>query len=949
MVLNKIRLVGLVLMLITFGLIATACDSSVNNTGINSYMITFEIETEVVAGEYEPLSNVLITMNSSTEKTTDHLGLVSFSNFKDGSYEYQAEKDGYQSEEGTVTINGADEKANIILIPLNSGESELTDEEVLATAKSQLELEDLSEVIDDIVLPGSINDVNISWESDNENIISSGGEVRRPRSDEGDATVTLTANILVNEVSDTKDFIATVKALDGIGVFAGGRGFEDDPFLIQTAMDLYYVRNYLGVENSNVYFKQIEDIDLGSFYSWNPIGFNTTNIFWGIYDGNGYSIKNLSINQPSNHYNSLFGHTREAIFKNINLEAVNVTGGNYTSALVSKLEDGEIINVTVTGTVTGNGINTGGMVAHINGGLIDSSSADVEVIGNKATGGLVGFIGGGHILSCYSEGNLTGDDWYTGGLVGEIDGNKQVIIEKSYATGDVTGQIATGGFVGGLKNDFSDNFINTIKESYSTGLVFGNDTLTGGFAGTISNDTRVENCYTVSNVTGTDYVGGFSGDNYGQIVNSYSGAAITGNSMVGGFVGYYVGDHTGSMINSYFDIISANTFEMTGNLTGISGGLPTSEMTKKLNFKNNSWNIGVSGIWKIKEGVSYPFFNWQGNNFIPYKPDSFAGGTGSFSDPLQVETAQHLNNLRWYSRNEFGNKYFIQTKDIDFSNTEWIDGAGWLPIGTFQYEFRGIYDGDNNSILNLYINRPDTEWVGLFGRTESADIRNLNLVDVDILGDSHVGALVGYNGNSEINNCHSSGYVQADNNDVGGLIGFNYLNSIEYSSSEAIVAGKDRVGGLIGGANKGSVSKSFAIGNVSGSNSVGGLIGDNGFGSSIYNSFATGDVVGTGSKIGGLAGIHQYSYNLKILNSYSVSHVSGLSNVGGLVGYVNSGVIEDSYFIDTSINNGYGYPGSSEDLKSESNYVNWDFNNIWGINEGEAYPYLQNDISNLNF
>lgn len=937
MILKRSRTIGLALMILAIGFVITGCDSSVSNTGITSYLITFEVATEIGDGDYQPVSDVEITLDESKKNTSDQ-GLVSFNNLKDGVYGYQAVKDGYQSDEGSVTVNGADEKVNIILIPSNSGEVGASDAEKVAAVKNELELAGTTEVTADIDLPDLVNGVNISWESDNEDVIASNGGVRRPRSDQGDATVTLTATIFINEAADTKEFILTVKALDGIGLFAGGRGLEDDPFLIQTANDLSYLRYYLNEENSGLYFRQIEDIDLGSVYSWTPIGSSTTNIFWGNYDGAGYNIMNLTINRPGGDASSLFGYSREAVFKNINLQNVNITGNKYTAALVSRLEDGEIKNVAVDGSVTGNDRITGGLIALFNGGLIERTRADVEVTGKQATGGLVGFMASGHLLNSYSEASVTGEaDWYTGGLIGEIEGNDQIIIEKSYATGDVTGQIATGGLVGGFKGDSN----NIIKESFSTGRVVGNDSLTGGFAGIISNDTRVENCYTISNVTGTSYVGGFTGRLYGHVTNSYSGAEITGDSMVAGFAGEYVGDHTGSMLNSYFDTIAAETFEMAGNKPGLAGGLPTFELAKRSTFESTGWSFGAAGTWNIIEGVSYPFFNWQGDNFIPSLPESFAGGTGSYTDPFKVETAEDLNNIRWYTANELGQRYFIQMEDIDLSNTEWREGEGWEPIGTFQSEFRGRYDGNNKSISNLYINRPGIEWVGLFGRTDSADIKDLNLVDVEIIGGSHVGALVGYNGNSKIYNCQSSGIVEASGNDVGGLIGFNYLNSVENSSSEVIVEGQDRVGGLIGGSNKGVTVKSSAAGNVSGANSVGGLIGDNGFGSSIHNCYSTGDVTGTGSKVGGLAGVHQYSYGLKISKSYSVSYTSGADDVGGLVGNVNSGEIEACYFIDTSINNGYGYPGSAEDLMSESNYLDWDFDTVWSINEGVSYPYLQ--------
>lgn len=107
-------------------------------------------------------------------------------------------------------------------------------------------------------------------------------------------------------------------------------------------------------------------------------------------------------------------------------------------------------------------------------------------------------------------------------------------------------------------------------------------------------------------------------------------------------------------------------------------------------------------------------------------------------------------------------------------------GEGWLSIGDNNNRFKGIFNGNNKTISDLYINRVGTSYVGLFGYTDEANIKNINLFNVNITGGHNVGALVGYNYNSLIDNSNTSGniYILPSSNTggahyVGGLIGYN--------------------------------------------------------------------------------------------------------------------------------------------------------------------------------
>ena len=115
------------------------------------------------------------------------------------------------------------------------------------------------------------------------------------------------------------------------------------------------------------------------------------------------------------------------------------------------------------------------------------------------------------------------------------------------------------------------------------------------------------------------------------------------------------------------------------------------------------------------------------------------------------------------------------TRSLDFDNpgsyassavdTTWTTGSGWDPIGP---RFEATFDGNENTIRNLYINRMDTRNVGLFYfNWYEGVIRNIGLVDVDVSGKSG-GGLVGGNLGS-INHSYATGIVLGS----GGLVGRN--------------------------------------------------------------------------------------------------------------------------------------------------------------------------------
>jgi len=331
-------------------------------------------------------------------------------------------------------------------------------------------------------------------------------------------------------------------------------------------------------------------------------------------------------------------------------------------------------------------------------------------------------------------------------------------------------------------------------------------------------------------------------------------------------------------------------------------------------------------------------------------------GSGTLLDPFVIYNVTDLQAME-----DDLTAYYELANDIDASATVgWNGGLGFDPVGDTVNRFSGSFDGKGYAISDLTIDRPATNYIGLFGRSEGT-ISNVDLVDVYIVGHRQVGALVGGQGFiGSITSCSSSGEVRAVDPtnigyQVGGLIGGVTVDPVTKCHSSCTVYTEggapdyvNRVGGLIGSAGFGSIiSKCFATGTVTGRKSVGGLIGSiTGDDTQVVDCYARGAVIGEW-RVGGLIG--QLAWNaVSVDNCYSTGAVSGTIDVGGLIGENGAGApVTDSFWdIETSgqaASDG-GTGKTTAQMKTESTFTDagWDFATIWTICGGvnNDYPCL---------
>ncbi|MDD3320324.1 MAG: T9SS type A sorting domain-containing protein [Paludibacter sp.] len=303
-----------------------------------------------------------------------------------------------------------------------------------------------------------------------------------------------------------------------------------------------------------------------------------------------------------------------------------INGDEYIGGLIAKTDNATISNCMSSVNLPGTQNYAGGLIAYLyNNSEVTDSYATGDVSGNDNVGGFIGTCYNSSATNCYSTGAVTSDSKYTGGFVGYV---YQSTIINSYSTSSVilTGEASenAGGFVGAnmsgsislcyamgeVSTEDSEvgGFVGTnngsIEKSYATGKVTGNKVV-GGFVGANEQGAAIiKDCYSRGDVHATveghQYVGGFAGENTvkAQLINCYSTGKVTAVNTrytdIGGFAGMnnddYPADYKGIITNSYWDITTSELASSKG-----AEGKTTSEMKTASTF--NSWDF--SSIWSI--------------------------------------------------------------------------------------------------------------------------------------------------------------------------------------------------------------------------------------------------------------------------------------------------------------------------------------------------------------
>jgi len=277
-------------------------------------------------------------------------------------------------------------------------------------------------------------------------------------------------------------------------------------------------------------------------------------------------------------------------------------------------------------------------------------------------------------------------------------------------------------------------------------------------------------------------------------------------------------------------------------------------------------------------------------------------GSGTLLDPFIIWDVTDLQNM-----NLDLTAYYELGSNIDCSGI-----ANFEPVGGWggAAAFTGTFDGKGYTISNLTVNRAADNYVGLFGEIEDTHIDNVNLSVCSMKGKKYVGALIGYvyrdTSPSLVNNCHSTGSIEGNDDYAGGLIGYVQESTVENCHSDCTVEqkGDDDAGGLIGSAGGAGtlIKNSYATGNVTAADDyAGGFIGNAGDNITIQQCYATGNAIAT-DYAGGFAGVISGGTSM-VEDCYATGNamVGGGYASGGFASSVISGTITRCYSIGTPI------------------------------------------------
>ncbi len=165
-----------------------------------------------------------------------------------------------------------------------------------------------------------------------------------------------------------------------------GQGTYDSPYLIHSAEDLLNLKLHVqhGNDFAGIYFKQTEDLDLGSVGNWCPIGeFESGFYFRGIYDGSGHTISHMRCKMEGNV--GLFGQLG-GIVCNLGIVDSEVSGSCVGVVASHALDENAVIANCYTDAYV-SGVRAGGIADNFCGTIFNCISIS-EVHGIESAGAI---------------------------------------------------------------------------------------------------------------------------------------------------------------------------------------------------------------------------------------------------------------------------------------------------------------------------------------------------------------------------------------------------------------------------------------------------------------------------------------------------------------------------------------------------------------------------------
>lgn len=273
----------------------------------------------------------------------------------------------------------------------------------------------------------------------------------------------------------------------------------------------------------------------------------------------------------------------------------------------------------------------------------------------------------------------------------------------------------------------------------------------------------------------------------------------------------------------------------------------------------------------------------------------------------------------------------------------------WTPIGNYDNNFKGTFDGGGYHINNLKIDVTGN-YAGLFGRMENAAVRNLRVSGNVMTTGKYAGGIVGYAYQSPIKNCIFNGNVKGKES-VGGIIGCNSASIVGCYTTGKVEA-SDKWGGGIIGYNGAPITDCYSSATVEITNlQAGGIAGTN-HGETIIRCYATG-AISTEKQAGGIVGYYEGTVEKCIALNPSITRTTGNQYTFGRVYYTtfgtssNCAAFANMQVLGQTVSNGnannmHGTDLTAAECLTVETYTSHDFTteNGWAFDSNTTWQYL---------
>ena len=559
-------------------------------------------------------------------------------------------------------------------------------------------------------------------------------------------------NFKIKKVEDLVCFSKSVNS---------GNTYEGKTIMLLSNIDIKDSNSY---ENSeNTLYGDINEngvveglfTELTTGKGFKPIG-NGSNTFKGTFDGYAYTLYNLYINRPSEIYVGLFGDTFGGIIKGVNVNNIEVIGGQYTGGIVGHLGGNSIVSeIAFYGKVTGTS-NVGGITGYIRSATIDNVLVNADVTGTGYVGGINGYGKDSvNITAIMESGTVTSSN-----TVGKISGYRYN--GTGYASTNVSkssSQYAGNNGISYALNEHVMGLYDYVLDTY-----IGGDNDSSGYYFDYENEESTKIVVKSTELEPIKF--NMQGEGTEESPYIIANAKDWKNATLKVKGGYYFKiDNDLDFENEKFYMLGTYNNQFDGVLLGNNNTIS--------NVNISGYNSGIVGYLNggtiknlnIENSSSTATANNAGM-LVGYNKNGFIEGINLKN--ITVKGTYNLGGI--VGEMSSGGITGVNANNVTITGEQYTGGiVGQLINGTVkEIAFYGKVTGTSNV-------------GGISGYVRSATIENV-LVNADVTGTGYVGGINGYGKDSvNITAIMESGTVTSSNT-AGKIAGYRY-NGLGYAST----------------------------------------------------------------------------------------------------------------------------------------------------------------------